>query len=566
MTLHTLLRFCFLPSVVALVLGGCASTAPRAPMTCDQLATMTVPTSKIGLPTNGATVTSATLVPAGGTAPKTFSDYCRVSAEIKPIDPSAPSIKFQLALPVQWNHRALMLGGGGYDGTVPNVAGNVAAGPADSPNPIGRGYAVFGSDSGHEGASNQGWFGMNDEAMKNFSYEALKKTRDAALFLIDQRYGERPQRSYFAGGSTGGREALAVVQKWPQDFDGVIALYPAFDAASLDLQFGRITRALARPGAYLNIAKRKALYDAAYQACDSADGLVDGLISNQAACNASFNPSTALLNGKPLRCEAGADTGDTCLSDAQIAAMNVINTPITFNYWLRNGETQYPGFNTWGTDFGRAGGGAAQAFVNFAGMNTQAPSSPMPAPPALLGPGVPYGSNFWDQWVKYFVTRDANFDSLSLDPENPGRWAARISELTGWQDANKVDYSDFEGRGGKILIAHGTSDQLVSTRATEQYYGRVRAAMGAGRVASFMRFYEIPGYNHAASATFNAAWDSLTALEGWVENGVAPSDQVVFDTVAVPGRSRPLCDFPSWPKYKGGGDPNSALSFVCVGP
>ena len=551
----------------AAVLGGCAAVAPRAPLSCEQLATLTVPSASIGLPTNGAKVVSAVSVAASGVAPKNFGAYCQVAGEISPIDPAAPKIKFQIAMPVQWNHRALMLGGGGYGGTVPNVAGNVPAGPSDSPNPVGRGYAVFGSDSGHEGQSNQGWFGANDEALKNFSYEALKKTRDAALFLIDQRYGERPQRSYFAGGSTGGREALAVAQKWPKDFDGVISLYPAFNAASLDLQFGRITRALAQPGAFLNLAKRKALYDAAYQACDGFDGVVDGLISNQPACNASFNPSTAVLNGKPLRCERGDDTGDTCLSDAQIAAMNVINTPIKFNYPLANGDAQYPGFNAWGADFGHVGTAPLQAYVNFLGMSTVAPAYPMPAPPLTVPPaaGPPYGSTFWDQWIKYFVTRDVNFNSFTIDPENPGPWAARISELTGWQDANKADLSDFESRGGKILMAHGTSDQLVSTRATEQYYGRVRAAMGVGRADGFLRFYEIPGYNHAASTTFNAAWDSVTALENWVEKGVAPPDQVVFDTVGVPGRSRPLCVYPGWPKYKGGGDVNAAASFVCVG-
>ena len=549
----------------AAALGACAvgeGTRP-APLSCAQLAGLKVPASAIALSTGGARVTDATLVPAGGAAPKTFGEYCRVSGEIDPVDPAAPKIKFQLALPTQWNRRAMMLGGGGYDGTIPNVAGNVPAGPSDQPNPLGRGYAVFGSDSGHEGASNQGAFGMNDEALRNFSFEALKKTRDTALVLIDKRYAERVQRSYFAGGSTGGREALAVTQKWPKDFDGAIVLYPAFNAASLDLQFGRITRALAVPGAYPSLAKRKALHDAAVQACDAADGVVDGLISNQAACNATFNPATATLNGQPLRCPGGADTGDNCLSDLQIGAMNVINTPITFNYPLASGENQYPGFNTWGTDFGRPGTGV-QAFVTFLGLNSVAPSYPMPAPPAAGMAGVPYGSAFWDQWVKYFVTRDPDFNSLTLDPENPGPWAPRISELTGLQDLNKVDLSEFEARGGKIVMAHGTSDQLVSTRATEQYYNRLRATLGATRTGAFLRFYEIPGYNHAFSTTFNAAWDSITALETWVEKGSAPANQVVFDTAGVPGRSRPLCEYPAWPKYQGSGDVNLAASFACV--
>ena len=168
--------------------------------------------------------------------------------------------------------------------------------------------------------------------------------------------------------------------------------------------------------------------------------------------------------------------------------------------------------------------------------------------------------------MKYFVTRDPGFDSLTLDPEQPGKWAARISELTALQDANQTDLSAFAKHGGKILMAHGTSDQLVSTRATEQYVARIRASMGGSRTDDFLRYYEIPGYNHAVSTTFNAAWDSLSALEGWVEKGVAPVNPLVFDTAGVPGRSRPLCDYPAWPKYSGTGDVNAAASFVCAAP
>ena len=149
----------------------------------------------MALPTRGARVTGATLIAAGGTAPKTVGEHCRIAGEIDPIDPAAPKIRFEIALPTDWNHRVLMFGGGGYDGTVPNVVGNLPAGPTDQPNPVGRGYAVFGSDSGHAGASNQAAFGVNDEALRNFAAEALKKTRDAAAYLVAKRYGEAPRRS-----------------------------------------------------------------------------------------------------------------------------------------------------------------------------------------------------------------------------------------------------------------------------------------------------------------------------------------------------------------------------------
>lgn len=533
----------------------------RTPKTCAEMASVSVPASAIGLPTSGAVVTEATVVAASGTGAQAVGEYCRVLGSIKPVDPAAPDIRFQLNLPTNWNNKIMMFGGGGYNGSIPSPQGNVPAGPADQPTPLGRGYATFASDSGHQAGalgSRDGSFGANDEALRNFAGDALKKTRDTALHLIQARYAvDGPRKAYFAGGSTGGREALAVVQRWPQDWDGAIVLYPAWNAASLDLQFGRITRALAQPGAYPNPAKRRALFDASLQACDGLDGVQDGVVSNVPACNASFNPATATLNGAPLRCAGGGEGGDNCLSDPQIAALNAYNTPITFNYALGSGETQYPGFNVWGADLGMPGTSPVQATVISLALNQLQPANPMPAT-------APYFSVFWDQWVRYFVTRDPNFNSLTLDPENPGAWQARISELTALQDVNKTDLSAFAAKGGKVLMAHGSADVLVSTRATAQYYQRVQATMGTERVAQFMRYYEIPGYGHAASTVFNAAWDSLTALENWVEKGTEPPAQVVTDTVGVPGRTRPLCPYPGWPKYNGSGDINAAGSYSCA--
>ncbi|WP_234484126.1 tannase/feruloyl esterase family alpha/beta hydrolase [Noviherbaspirillum pedocola] len=549
--------------------GGDDNNTPAQPaqlaMSCAQLNGMNIPASSIGLATTGATVTSTQVVAAAGSGATAVGEYCKVLGDINPVDASAPKIKFQLNLPTDWNSKAMMFGGGGYNGTIATGAGNVPAGPADKQIPLGRGYATFGSDSGHQANANgsrDGTFGANDEALRNFSGDAIKKTRDVAMAIIKARYAATPKKTYFAGGSTGGREAILAVQNWPQDFDGAIVLYPAWNAAALDLQFGRITRQLAQPNAYPSRAKRKLLYDAAMAACDTLDGVQDGLISNQAACNAAFNPATATLNGAPLRCPNGVDVGDSCLSDAQIASFNVINSTLTLPYALASGETTYPGFNTWGTDFGVPGTSPLQPTVLTLSMGTEQPANPMPPVTSTTMP--PYGSTFWDQWVKYFVTRDANYNSLSLDPQAPGPWQSRIVALTGIQDANKTDLSPFVARGGKILMAHGIHDALVSTRATEQYWTRLRNAMGANTVTSFLRYYEIPGYGHSTSSVFNASWDSVTALENWVEKGVAPTNQIVADTAGVPGRTRPLCEYPAWPKYSGTGDINSANSYTCA--
>lgn len=536
------------------------TTTPQVTqLSCAEMASQTIPANKIGLPTTGARVTSANVVAASGAGATLKPEHCLVAGEIAPVDPTAPSIRFKLALPTVWNSKALMFGGGGLDGTVPDVLGNVSAGPTDQPVPIGRGYATFGSDSGHQAnslGSLDASFGTNDEAVANYAGDALKKTRDVAIELITARYGQKPTKAYFSGGSTGGRESIKVVQQWPADWDGNIAWYPASAGMVSILGGHRMSRALAQPGAYPNAAKRDALLRSVMQACDGLDGAMDGIVSFQDQCNAIYDPSTALLDNAPLRCPGGADTGDSCLSDAQIIAFKVINTPTRLNY-LASGETQHPGYNVWGADTGiYTRTQPIEATVTALAFNKSQPILPMPL-------DAPYISVYTDQWIKYVLTRDPSYNSLSFDSENPGRWAERVSFLSTTLD-NKTDLSAYAAKGGKLLMAHGLSDVLVSSRSSRALYDTWVSKMGSGAVQSFSRFYEVPGYNHAASSVFNATWDSLTALENWVEKGIAPENQVTTDTVGVPGRTRPLCDYPKRPQYKGSGNINSASSFICV--
>ncbi|MBE7366538.1 tannase/feruloyl esterase family alpha/beta hydrolase [Ramlibacter pallidus] len=534
---------------------------PPAPvqMACADLAGLAIPAAEIALPTSGGTVTSAVVVPAAGTGANLVPEHCLVNASLAPVDPAATPILLRVALPTTWNGKALMFGGGGFDGTIPAITGNISNGPTDQPRPIGRGYATFASDSGHQAneyGSQDGRWGLNDEAVANFGGDALKKTRDASMFVIKKRYGTAPVKSYFAGGSTGGREALTSIQRWPADWDGAIAWYPAWNDAGALLAGWKLTRTLAQAGAYPNQAKRGVVYNAALEACDALDGVTDGLISNQNACNASFDPMTATVGGQPLRCAGGGDTGNNCLSDVQIAALESMNRDTVFNFPLASGETRYQGVNVWGADLGMLTPAAVQPVVTFLALGTTQPAMPMPRT-------APYVSVLVDQWIKYSVTRDANFDSLTLDPENPGPYAGRISDLSQQLDT-KTDISGFQARGGKLLLAHGTADILVSTRATQEYYRRLQAQFGQAKLDTFARYYEVPGLGHAISSVFNAAWDSLTTLEQWVEKGTAPGPQVTTDTVGVPGRTRPMCDYPKWPRYNGSGDVNAASSFTCV--
>ncbi len=212
----------FLPfaSVCALlILAGCGGKDGPKPLTCADMARQSVPTQFIALPTNGAFVTVATIVLAAGTGAAAVPEYCKVFGQINPIDPTAPPIKFQLNLPTAWNGKAVMFGGGGYNGvlsTFPSGLLNVQSGPLDKPIPLGRSYATYGSDSGHTLKppfifGRDASFAVNDEALANFAGNALKKTHDTADYLIRLRYGARPGKTYFTGGSTGGREALKVV-------------------------------------------------------------------------------------------------------------------------------------------------------------------------------------------------------------------------------------------------------------------------------------------------------------------------------------------------------------------
>ncbi|WP_367128769.1 tannase/feruloyl esterase family alpha/beta hydrolase [Saccharothrix sp. HUAS TT1] len=533
---------------LALVAAPVTSSAhARSAARCSELVGTPIPASAIGLPTTGGAVTSALLVAPA--ARDGIGEHCRVDVAVRPVDRAAPDIRLRVALPTRWNRKALMFGGGGYDGTIPDVAGNVPFGPADQPVPLARGYATFAGDSGHQAdpaftpaRSLDGSFGVNDEALRNFAGDALKKTRDAAVFVIARHYGgARPVHSYIAGGSSGGREALAVTQRWPTDFDGVISAYPAWNAASVNLFFGYEAQVLSQPGAFPGPAEQALLHRSVVEACDGRDGLRDGVVSDEAGC--AYDP-------RALRCADGVDPGDTCLSDAQVRAVEALSSPLRWDYELAGGETGYPGFPF------LSGASMTTALL---GMGVDAPADPMPKTSG-------YGVQFWDQWVKHFVTRDPAHDPLAVDPLRPGRWQRRISELSALQDVNDTDLRPFRRAGGKLLLVHGTADELVSHRSTVDYFGRLERTMGKGAVRQFARFYLVPGANHAnVTPAFMAGWDSLTALEQWVERHRPPVRPVVADkNTATSGRTRPLCESPGWPRYVGSGDPDSARSFTCV--
>jgi hypothetical protein len=525
----------------AVSLGAGPATATTVPG-CAGLNQLKIPASVMSLPTTGGRVASA-VVTTGVVGGETI-EYCQADADIFPVDPAAPHIKMRVDLPYDWNRKAMMFGGGGYNGTIPDLTANVPFGPADRPVPLARGYATFASDSGHQQnpaspPSLDGSFGVNDEALTNFAAgDALKKTLDASLFLIRHAYGAKPAESYFAGGSTGGREALVVAQRWPDAFDGVISAFPAWNNLSEALELGYLAQVLSRPGAFPGVEKQTLLYDSVINACDGLDGVRDKVISNPDGCH--FDPRT-------LRCPGGADAGPACLSDLQIGAVTAMSSPFKWPYRVASGETGYPGFPFLS---------GADMRTPFLGFGTTAPANPMPVTSG-------YGLQYWDQWVKYFLTRDPQYNSLAVDPRHPGEWLGRISALSKIEDRNNADLRPFARAGGKLILLHGAADELVSPYSTSDYYERVRDVLGPQVTNAATRYYVVPGANHANFGTpaFAAGWDSLSALERWVEKGKPPVNPVVADTNH--NRTRPLCEYPGWPRYRAG-DPNNASSFACT--
>jgi feruloyl esterase len=529
------------PFALALgLLGG--ATAESAPMSadpasaCSALAGVVVSARQIGLPTSGGRVVSATFQ----------ATYCKVLARIAPVDPHAQPITVQLNLPNAWNGKAVQMGGGGLDGFLVTADGP-GPGANAQPTPLSLGYATFGSDGGHSvanplDADGQTAAFMNDEVMANYGGVQLKKTHDLAIALIRLRYGTAPRRTYFIGGSEGGREALIVAQRWGEDYDGAVAYYPAAGGVPMVAAFGRDARALAAPGAYPNPAKQALLHRAVVAACDAADGAVDGIVSNPAGC--SFDVAS-------LRCPTGGDEGDACLSDAQIAALKVMSTDVRLTYPLATGETGFAGFHVFqGVDL----------TARISGLGASAPTPPP------LTPTQPIHYMFFDVFVRGMVMRDASANPLAFDPENPGAWTARMSQLSTVLDLPQSDFSRFSRHGGKLILLHGNDDSLIPIGWSENYYRSVVRTMSAPAVDGFLRFYTVPGYGHGLGV-FTVDWDSLSALDHWVETGAAPGAPIATDlNPAGHGRTRPLCRYPTWPRYNGSGDISAAGSYSCAAP
>jgi len=281
------------------------------------------------------------------------------------------------------------------------------------------------------------------------------------------------------------------------------------------------------------------------------DGVQDGIISNYDAC--TFDSNT-------IRCPGGADTGDSCFSDQQLASLKLLETPTDLPYQLANGVSQLPAFNR-----------AADWSGAIAGTDLPMGSTAVFKVPA--GGGTPARSEIgWDHWfgdglVRYALYRDQNADAFHFDPVNPGRLLPRLQQVSSVLDVNNPDIGIFLKRGGKFILLHGQADQLLPTQPTIDYYKAVVSKFGQAAVDKSVRFYLIPGYSHFGGVSFDATQgiSVFPALEEWVEKGIGPGTLVVTDTgLGANNRTRPMCVYPAWPHYNGTGDVNVASSFRCV--
>jgi feruloyl esterase len=540
-------------STVAILVAAAASPASAA-ANCADLASLKIPAGEIGLPSGGATITSAQMatVAADPANPGATRDYCKVLGAVQPVDPNAPPVNFEVNLPADWNGKAVQYGGGGSNGVLITGLAPLRDARRDTPVPVARGFATWGTDSGHDNRklAEPRAFALNDESLVNMAYASYKKTRDVGVRIATAFYGRAPSKAYFYGGSEGGREALVMAQRFPADFDGIVSVVPVANYTGANLMRAKLAQ-LQREGGWINPAKVKLIANAVNAACDKLDGLDDGVISAYDKCQSTFDVGT-------LQCPNGADTGDTCLSDKQIQADRLVHQPYRYPFAMKNGVTAFPGW-TYGSE------------LQLGGMVDTITGAEPPQFPIKDAKTQSIAWVITDELVRYYFARDPKFDPLQFSPE---KFAARIKEISELFDATDPDLSAFQARGGKLILKGNGADYQRNVQQEIDYYKSVVAKMGQDRVDQFFRFYVTPGVNHAGNGVMSdgkavpAKLDMLGVLDAWVDAGKAPDsllqvsqeDQAPFKTIA----SRPMCRYPLSPRYAGHGDPKEAASFTCA--
>lgn len=522
------------------VLATLTVSTPVLPqLDCAGLTSLAIPPQLLPSPSDVVQITSATLTAATATLP----EHCIVQGKINPrigVNNTPFAIGFELRLPTLWSGRFFFQGGGGNDGSYTNATGAVGNGGRTA---LSRGFATTKTDGGHTGSSAAS-FGFDPQARIDHAYNAFDKTAVTAKAIIDLYYGKMPDRSYFAGCSGGGRQGMMFTQRFPHYFDGVIAGSSAMSVAtkaSISVAWESITyNSIAPTDANGNHILSQAfsnadltlVANAVLQACDAEDGVVDGSINNVTAC--TFAPGV-------LQCAGAKDA--TCLSSDQVSALEKgFGGP--FN------SAGHPLYINWPWDAGIGASGWRMWKIG-----TSPTATPNSAFFTLMQDAIRN---------EFFTPPDPTFSILNFNFDtDPARMVAEGKIYDTWKDAK---LSAFRAHGGKLLFYHGVSDPIFSANEDMNYYERLVAANhGLEEAGSFARLFLVPGMNHCSGGPATDQFDTLTAMINWVENGSAP-DKIIATGNSFPGRTRPLCPYPTYARYIGQGSIEDASNFVCHYP
>jgi feruloyl esterase len=479
--------------------------------------------AKLALP--HTTIAEAAAVPAGDfKSQKNLPAFCRVAGAIAP---SADSdIRFEVWLPAAgWNGKFLGVGNGGYAGSI-SFGGMAEA--------IRSGYATASTDTGHtaKGGVDASWALGHPEKVIDFGHRAIHEMTVKGKAITEAFYGAAPKKSYFSSCSNGGRQALMEAQRYPADYDGIIAGAPANDWVHLMTNAARIMHATQSPESYIPAAKLPAIQAAALAACDRNDAVPDGVVENPGQCR--FDPSALLCQGVE---------NDQCLTAPQVQSLRAIYAG------LRDGKGKqvYPGYAL----SGEAEPGGWGAWI----------TGPAPEKSALFA----FSTNFF----KYMVYGDEDWDYRKFDL---ARDLAAARKTAVHLSAVNPDLRAFQARGGKLILYHGWCDAAIPGQAAIDYYQSVVRKMGAKRAGQFVRLFMAPGVQHcgggAGPNTFgqgsapkgDPAQSIAAAMLAWVEEGKAPEQIVAMRK----GRTRPLCAYPKTARYKGSGSTDDAANFECA--
>jgi feruloyl esterase len=453
------------------------------------------------------------------------TQYYRVRGFIKPFDTQASNIEFQVNLPVDWNHKMVQFGGGGMNGSLVTADGHATGEANNEPTLLEQGYVTFGSDSGHKGEIWDASFGMNKEALHNYAREQLKKTKDTASKLVESFYGQKADKVYIIGGSNGGRETLQAIQNYPEDYDGAVAFYPVLNWIPKALSDNRNANFMQEKGAagWFSQEEFDRVHAAYMKLADGLDGLEDGLVQN-------------FVGGQNVE-EQLVKELTTVLRPEQMEVLKMYMTPMHINTAIADNYVDTPGYAV-GQDF------RDPPFNQFG-------SEPLKRDGhnALFSSGA----------LRYHVMQNPDLDLVSFKPEDH---AKEILDASEWLDATKTDISAFQKRGGKLILLHGTSDQMVSVKSTIGYYEALKQHYGQEELKTFVRFYLVPGYGHGEGSFFTMGRCLIGDIDAWVTKGQAPDALVVTDqNTATAGRIQVLQQYPGYSRYVGG-DKNDPASYV----